>query len=389
MNTPHIMAKPTGSKCNIDCEYCFYLEKEKLYPDRSDWRMSDDVLDTYIRKTIDSQKAMPHCEFSWQGGEPTLMGIDFFEKAIALQKKYAGSKHCQNSFQTNGILIDEKWCTLFKNHNFLIGLSIDGEAKHHDIYRKTRSGKGTHYRVTQTLSLFRKHGVEFNAMTVIHKGNVNDPKGVYKALKSYGCRHIQLTPLIERKAQETTEDGLMLINPDFSGQSKVTEWSITAEEYGSFMCGIFDQWKKKDVGKTFIYTFESTLAQMAGTGGASCITRETCGDAIALEANGDIYSCDHYVYPEHLVGNILTHDIDEIAKLDSQINFGNAKRDNISIDCKSCKYLRLCNGGCPKHRFEISSDGKPNKNYLCSGYKRYFAHTSIEFTNILSAIGKR
>lgn len=382
----HTMAKPTGSKCNIDCEYCFYLEKEKLYPDSSDWRMSDDVLEAYIQQTVENQRHLQHCEFSWQGGEPTLMGIEFFEKAMEFQRKYAGDKYCVNSFQTNGILIDEKWCKFFKEYNFLIGLSIDGDATHHDIYRKTRSQKGTHYKVTQTLSLLRKYQVEFNAMTVIHKGNAKDPKGVYKALKSYGCKHIQLTPLVERRAQEKTESGLTLISPDFDGVSKVTEWSITAQEYGDFLCGMFDQWKKKDIGKVFIYTFEGTLAQMTGQRGASCVMRETCGDAIALESNGDIYSCDHYVYPEHKIGNILHTKLQDVVELGQQKAFGLNKRDNISVDCKSCNFLPLCNGGCPKQRFEISSDGKPNKNYLCSGYKKYFSHTTPFFAELLKKL---
>lgn len=288
MSPLHTMAKPTGSKCNIDCEYCFYLEKEKLYPDQSNWRMSDEVLNAYIQQTVENQKKIPNCEFSWQGGEPTLMGIEFFKKAVELQRKYAGNKHCINSFQTNGLLLNDEWCEFFAKNNFLIGLSIDGELKHHDVYRKTRAGKGTHYKVTQALVLLRKHNVEFNALAVISKSNAHDPKGVYKALKSYGCRHIQFTPLVEREAQEETKDGLLLVSPDFSGTAKVSQWSITAKEYGNFLCGVFDQWKKKDVGKVFIYTFEGTLSQMIGRPGASCIMQPTCGSAVVLESNGEI-----------------------------------------------------------------------------------------------------
>lgn len=384
MSPLHTMAKPTGSKCNIDCEYCFYLEKEKLYPDQSNWRMSDEVLNAYIQQTVENQKKIPNCEFSWQGGEPTLMGIEFFKKAVELQRKYAGNKHCINSFQTNGLLLNDEWCEFFAKNNFLIGLSIDGELKHHDVYRKTRAGKGTHYKVTQALVLLRKHNVEFNALAVISKSNAHDPKGVYKALKSYGCRHIQFTPLVEREAQEETKDGLLLVSPDFSGTAKVSQWSITAKEYGNFLCGVFDQWKKKDVGKVFIYTFEGTLSQMIGRPGASCIMQPTCGSAVVLESNGDLYSCDHFVYPEHMLGNILQDKLGDIAVSKTQVEFGKAKKDNISIDCKSCKYLSLCNGGCPKQRFEISSDGKPTKNYLCAGYKQYFAHTETKFKEILS-----
>ncbi len=375
MSSIHIMAKPSSSKCNIDCEYCFYLEKEKLYPDATDFRMSDEVLEAYIKQTIEHQKGRDHHEFSWQGGEPTLLGLDFFKKAMKLQKSLAGKVPCVNSLQTNGILINDEWARFLAKHRFLVGLSIDGNEQHHDRYRKTRTGKGTHARVLKAIKHLTQHRVELNAMVVVHQANVNDPKGVYNALKSYGIRHIQLTPLVERKAQEIPEDNLILVSPAYTGKADVAKWSVGAKEYGQFLCDLFDTWKERDFGKVFVYNFESTLTMKAGLPGNSCITAETCGNAVALESNGDLYTCDHFVYPEHKLGNILDQPVSELAQSDQLKQFGMDKKTGRSVDCDDCSFLSICNGGCPKHRFQISSDGQRNKNYLCDGYKMYFSHT--------------
>lgn len=387
MNPLHVMAKPSSSKCNIDCEYCFYLEKEKLYPDQDDYKMSYEVLEAYIKQTITSQQLQPHYEFSWQGGEPTLLGLDFFKHALVLQAKYSRGKLCYNSFQTNGILLNDDWCRFFAAHGFLIGLSIDGNASHHDAYRKTRSGKGTHAKVLNAVSLLKKHKVEFNAMTVIHKANVNDALAVYRALLSYGIQHIQLTPLVERQTQQMTPDGLTLVSPDFQGQSQVSEWSISGKEYGQFLCAMFDEWKKQDIGKVFIYTFENAIAMSLDMPGRSCVMNETCGTSVALESNGDIYSCDHFVYPEHKIGNLMTTSLTAMAGLQQQIEFGLNKKTNIAVDCKTCPHLKLCHGGCPKQRFDIASDGKPNKNYLCDGYKMFFGHAKKPIAEITKVLG--
>ncbi|MRI32594.1 anaerobic sulfatase maturase [Endozoicomonas sp. OPT23] len=386
MSSIHVMAKPSSSKCNIDCEYCFYLEKEKLYPDASDFRMSDEVLEAYISQTISQQKGKKHYEFSWQGGEPTLLGLDFFKKALQLQRNLAGSTPCVNSLQTNGILLNTEWAEFLAKHRFLVGVSIDGNQQHHDTYRKTRTGKGTHERVLKAINLLKRHKVEFNAMVVVHQANVHDPLGVYNALKSYGIHHIQLTPLVERQAREIPDDNLILVSPAYSAAADVARWSVGAKEYGQFLCDLFDAWKARDFGKIFIYNFESTLTMKAGLPGNSCITAETCGNAVALESNGDVYSCDHFVYPEHKLGNIMAEPLAELAESQQLKTFGLNKKSDRSVDCNDCRFLSICNGGCPKHRFLISSDGQRNKNYLCDAYKMYFSHTEKFMDFVLSKL---
>lgn len=375
MNGIHVMTKPTGSVCNLDCEYCFYLEKELLYPDNNHYKMSDETLELYIKQNIEAQpKSVTFYTFAWQGGEPTLMGLDFFKKAVTLQKKYANGVRCENTFQTNGLLLNDEWCSFFSKEQFLIGISLDGTSEHHDLYRKTRSGKGTHTKVISAIALLKKHNVKHNALAVIHQGNVNDPLGVYQFIRDLEINYIQFTPLVERRALESTEDGLTLVHNIYVGEVQVTDWSITSGEYALFMNTVFDEWIKDDIGTVFIPTFENTLAMASGYESLSCIHAKTCGSAIVLERNGDIFSCDHFVYPEFKIGNIQKISLVDAASLTKQKKFGDDKQNNLSTECHSCRYVSLCNGGCPKHRFSISSNGKPNKNYLCDGYKNYFNH---------------
>ncbi|MCQ1058852.1 anaerobic sulfatase maturase [Photobacterium sp. DNB23_23_1] len=370
------MAKPTGSKCNIDCSYCFYLEKENLYPDRGqDWMMGDETLVTYIQQQIEAQSGN-EVVFAWQGGEPTLRGLAFFEQAVLLQQKYANGKKVVNTFQTNGILIDEKWCTFFKQHNFLIGISIDGPSEIHDIYRKTRAGKPTHARVEAAIALLKQYRIEFNTLTVVSKANVHQAITVYRYLKQLGSQHMQFIPLVERKATENTASGLTLINPESNIAGELCEWSVEPTAFGEFLTRIFHEWVRLDIGNVFIQMFENTFALTCEQPAQICVFAPQCGSAFALEANGDLYNCDHYVYPEYKLGNIRQTSIIEMNRSDRNRLFSMAKYDTLSEDCRRCEFLSLCHGGCPKHRFAISSSGKPNQNYLCAGYKAFFQYSS-------------
>ncbi|AJR05966.1 anaerobic sulfatase maturase [Photobacterium gaetbulicola] len=372
----HVMAKPTGSKCNIDCSYCFYLEKEKLYPERGqDWMMGDETLSAYILQHIEAQSGN-EVVFAWQGGEPTLRGLAFFEQAVRLQHEYARGKKVINTFQTNGILIDEKWCAFFNQHNFLIGISIDGPAELHDIYRRTRSGKATHHKVETAILLLKQYKVEFNTLTVVSRANVDHALSVYRYLKGLGSSHMQFIPLVERKASKATASGLTLINPESKIAGQLCDWSVDAKAYGQFMSQIFHHWVRHDIGQVFVQLFENTFALVCGQPAQICVFAPQCGSAFALEANGDLYSCDHYVYPEYKLGNIHESTIAEMNRSDANRRFGAAKSDSLCEDCRRCECRPLCHGGCPKHRFAISASGKPDLNYLCPGYKAFFHYAS-------------
>ncbi len=383
-----LMAKPSGSKCNIDCSYCFYLEKEKLYPNRKEnWKMSFDTLDAYIKKNIEAQSA-DLVDFLWQGGEPTLLGLDFFKEAVRLQNQYKNHKTINNFFQTNGINLDETWVEFFKENRFLVGISIDGNKEYNDAYRLTRSGKSTFDRVVKSIELLKKYQVEFNTLTVVNNKNVEKPLELYQFLKELGSQYIQFTPLVERIAQQPDASGLTLISPDFQGLSHVAEWSVSAEKYGVFLNKIFDYWAKNDIGSIYVVNFEQIMMKMVGEN-SSCIISEECGGNLIVEANGDIYSCDHFVYPENKIGNV--HDdqsIYQVVNSGENREFGKSKSGNMSVDCKNCLVKQLCNGGCPKHRFLISSDGKPNKNYFCEAYKTHLFHSVPAMAFIIDSLSK-
>ncbi|WPC72370.1 anaerobic sulfatase maturase [Vibrio porteresiae] len=381
INNFQMIAKPSGSVCNIDCTYCFYLEKEKLYPDRKNrWKMDDETLAAYVQKQIQSQKGEV-VDFIWQGGEPTLLGIDFFAKALALQEQYKGGKKIQNFFQTNAIKIDDEWVTFLGKHQFLVGVSIDGDREVNDKYRISRSGKSTFDEVLKGIECLKKHKVEFNTLTVVNEFNVRKPLETYQFLKSIGSQFMQFIPLVERKAKEADENGLTLIQPDFTGQCDVTPWSVPSKAYGAFLNKIFDYWVVNDFNRIFVMNFEQTMSQMIGRS-AACVFSETCGSDLVMEANGDVYSCDHFVYPEHKLGNLHHHDLEAMVNSPQNLAFGESKKTNISRDCLDCPVKQACNGGCPKHRFQISSDGKPNKNYLCEGFKTHFTHVLPKMVGI-------
>ncbi|MCH7945011.1 MAG: anaerobic sulfatase maturase [Armatimonadetes bacterium] len=367
----HLMTKPTGPICNLDCEYCYYLEKESLYPGRHSWRMSPEVQEEYIKQYIEAQE-VPVVQFAWQGGEPTLLGVEFFKRAVELQKKYANGKRIENAFQTNGTLLDDEWGEFLAKNKFLVGLSVDGPEHLHDAYRRDKRGRGTHAQVMRGLGFLKKHGAEFNTLTVVSRKNSQEPLEVYRYLKSIGSTFFQFIPLVERKAPP---NGLLkLADPDQREVSEVTEWSVRAEDFGDFLIKIFDSWVRNDVAKVFVQQFDVALASWTGLEPPLCVFRKTCGEAMVMEHNGDVYSCDHYVYPQYKLGNVTRSSLREMAWSARQRAFGEDKRVTLTGHCRKCPSLFACNGDCPKHRFIKTPDGEPGLSYLCEGYKRFFAH---------------
>lgn len=372
----HVMAKPSSSVCNLDCTYCFYLEKENLYPERKkDWRMSDETLEQYIKQTIEAQDSS-NVEFSWQGGEPTLLGLDFFKRAVALQKKYGAGRQISNAFQTNALLIDKAWCQFFKENQFLLGISIDGPEELHDNFRVNRAKRPSHAKVMAAIELLKAYKVDFNTLTVVNSENIKHPEAVYEFLKSIGSTYMQFIPIVERKAATYQENGLQLVSPDFNHEAHVTEWSAPSRAFGEFLNRIFDLWIKKDVGRIFVNYFDNTLSTWCKEPANLCTFSETCGHAFILEANGDLYNCDHFVYPEYLIGNIHDTSIRTLNKEQKVTQFGLDKKEKLTDQCKHCPFLFACNGGCPKHRFLVSDTGQPGHNYFCEGVNTYFTHTA-------------
>lgn len=374
----HIMVKPIGPKCNLDCQYCFYLEKEVLWGDGEKWKMSEEVLEDYVRRYIEAQPADP-VTFAWQGGEPTLCGLSFFEKVVDFQKKYGAGRRIDNAFQTNGTLIDDDWAAFFKRGNFLVGISIDGPAHLHDAYRVKRNGQGSFDEVYQGLQLLRKHRVDFNTLTCVNRANQDHATEVYQFLKECGSRYMQFIPIIERLPDAEAEKlGLSHSTPprfaeeDENLEVPVTDWSVQPKAYGRFMWNIFKRWVQRDVGKVYVQLFDVALGKWVGSPGGICVFNETCGRAMALEHDGGLYSCDHYVYPAFHLGNIRDTALSTMADSAFQTQFGENKKSLLPEHCRRCPYQFACNGGCPKHRFLLSPDDEPGLNYLCSGYRFVF-----------------
>jgi len=375
------MVKPHGPICNLDCSYCYYLEKEKLFPPGQDFRMSPEVLEAFIRQYLSSQNTA-EVVFAWQGGEPTLLGLDFFREAVQIQTKLGGGRRISNAIQTNGTRLDDAWCSFFSEHGFLVGLSIDGPRHLHDAYRVDKGGKPTFDRVMRGLGFLQKHGTDYNTLTVVNRLNSEHPLEVYGFLKEIGSRFLQFIPLVERRPGPTAQNlGLSLAGPPpapegatETGFSPVTPWSLEARQYGEFLVGIFDEWVRNDVGTVFVQLFDTTLAGWMGADPPLCVFAETCGDALVLEHNGDLFSCDHYVYPDFHLGNILTTPVGELARNPEQVAFGEAKKD-LPQYCLDCDVRFLCNGECPKHRFIRTPTGEAGLNYLCAAYKRFFTHS--------------
>ncbi|HEY4415165.1 MAG TPA: anaerobic sulfatase maturase [Verrucomicrobiae bacterium] len=375
-DTFHVMSKPSGAICNLDCKYCFYLDKEALFDRGARFRMSEEVLSAYIQQQIAAQRGS-EILFAWQGGEPTLMGVDFFERAVALQRLHAGGRTVQNAFQTNGVLLDDAWGEFLKRENFLVGLSIDGPQPLHDLYRVDKGGKPTFERVMRGLGMLKKHGVDFNTLTVVHRENAKHPLEVYNFLKEIGSGFLQFIPLVERlPAAESTARGLTHAPPPTAGtaETQVTEWTVRAPDYGEFLVGMFEEWVRQDVGKVYVQLFDVSLGLWMGQPSGLCLFRETCGDAVALEHNGDVFSCDHFVYPGYRLGNLLNTSLGDMVRGEKQRAFGAAKASTLPAYCRSCDVRFACNGECPKNRFIHTPDGEAGLNYLCAAYQRFFRH---------------
>ncbi|MFZ2472351.1 MAG: anaerobic sulfatase maturase [Methanothrix sp.] len=359
----HLLAKPTGAACNLGCKYCFFLSKKNLYP-KSSFRMSDELLETYIRQYIEAQK-IPQATIAWQGGEPTLMGLDFFRRSIQYQQKYKRPNMIiQNTMQTNGTLLDGEWCEFFHENNFLIGLSLDGPRELHDAYRVDKAGNPTFDRVMKAARLLRKHKVDYNILTTVHAANADYPLEVYRFLRDeIKANFIQFIPIVERDNDTGFQEG-----------DRVTDRSVKADQYGRFLISIFDEWVRKDVGKTYVQIFDVALAAWAGVAPGICAFSPTCGTAMALEHNGDMYSCDHFVEPKYLLGNIRERSMAQLAGSRKQQKFGRDKIDTLPEYCRLCEVRFACNGECPKNRFIKTQNGEIGLNYLCAGYKEFFRH---------------
>ena len=374
MNPFHVMAKPHGPICNLDCTYCYYLEKENLYAAKGrDYRMSDTVLESYIRQYIQSQPAQ-HVSFAWQGGEPTLLGVPFFERVLELQKKYAGDKIIDNALQTNGTLLDDAWGEFLARNKFLIGLSIDGPAEIHDAYRVDKGGQPTFARVMRGLDILKKHGVEFNTLTVINRKNSYHARQVYRFLKEIGSKYLQFIPIVEQVAATPDPNGLVLLKPYARQKTTVSEWSVEPLQFGKFLSTVFDEWVLSDVGRVFVQIFDVALESWSGLPQSLCVFAPQCGKALAVEHNGDLYSCDHFVYPENKLGNIMERAMSGLVNSPQQARFGSAKATSLPSDCQKCDVRFACNGECPKHRFNTTASGEYGLNYLCAGYKHFFHH---------------
>lgn len=368
-----MLAKPTGAVCNLQCRYCFYLGKDALYPGVSDFAMDDDVLETFISRYIQAQPGN-HVPFVWQGGEPTLRGLEFFRKVVNLQEKHGDGKTIQNAFQTNGVLLDDDWCRFFRDHDFLIGLSVDGPAEIHNHYRLDKGGHGSFRHVMRGLDYLIKHGVEFNTLTVVQKKNSRHPLDVYRFLKQIGSRFLQFIPVMERTIGREQEGGPPFPDPDFEEPISLTDWSADSEQYGQFLSAVFDEWVRNDVGRVYVQIFDEALAAWAGEAPGICMFQETCGRAPALEYNGDLYSCDHYVFPAYRLGNIMDEEFHELVSGERQIAFGENKRDSLPRLCRECNVRFICHGECPKNRILRTPDGEPGLNYYCRGYRFFFHH---------------
>ncbi|WP_291529549.1 anaerobic sulfatase-maturation protein [Bacteroides sp. UBA939] len=377
----YVMLKPVGAICNLACDYCYYLEKSKLYQSTPKHVMSEELLEKFIEEYINSQ-TMPQVLFTWHGGETLMRPLSFYKKAMELQKKYARGRTIDNCIQTNGTMLTDEWCEFFRENNWLVGVSIDGPQEFHDEYRKNKQGKPSFIKVMQGINLLKKHGVEWNGMAVVNDYNADYPLEFYNFFKEIGCRYIQFAPIVERIFQY--QDGRHLASPtkpfasptDSKDLAELADFSVTPEQWGNFLCTIFDEWVKKDVGTYYIQLFDSTLANWIGEQPGVCTLAKTCGHAGVMEFNGDVYSCDHFVFPEYKLGNIYQKTLVEMMYGEKQQAFGQAKQSSLPRQCRECEWLFACNGECPKNRFVQTASGEPGLNYLCKGYHRFFSHVA-------------
>jgi len=368
-----VIAKPIGPVCNLDCSYCFYLEKDKLYSNETDFRMSDEVLESFIRQKIEGHE-VPQVNFIWQGGEPTLLGFDFFKRVVDLQKIHADGKTIENGFQTNGVLLDDNWCQFFKDNNFLIGLSIDGPEDIHNHYRRFKGGQPSFGKVMSAIEVLKKHSVEFNTLTVIQHHNSQYPMETYSFLKEVGSGFMQFIPIVEQIASSEDASCRYLVSPHTMEGAQVSDWSVDADQFGKFLCSIFDEWVRNDVGQYYVQMFDEALSSWMGLASGVCIFSEECGGALAIEHNGDLYSCDHFVYPENRLGNIMDNPMGALINSSQQQKFGRDKLTTLPQYCLDCEVRFACNGECPKNRISRTPNNEKGLNYLCSGYRSYFNH---------------
>ncbi|WMY76505.1 anaerobic sulfatase maturase [Buttiauxella selenatireducens] len=393
----HMMAKPTGSTCNLDCSYCFYLHKEELLDQPHDRGMDDKTLEDFIRQYIESQDG-EQIIFSWQGGEPTLMGVDFFEKVVALQRKYQ-PKHqkIENDLQTNAVLINDRWARFLKKHNFLVGVSIDGPRELHDRHRLTRSGKPTFDLVMKGIDALKRHGVPFNALAVVNRTNARFPLEVYRFLtQEIGATYIQFTPCVEavdfkQTAPQFWHDDMIPVTGSRRAKpgdldSIVTDWSVDPNDWGTFLIATFKEWVSKDLGRVQVNLFETAVVQTMGMPSQLCVTAPFCGKALAIEKNGDVFSCDHYVYPEYQLGNVATDKLDHLVFSERQKAFGMGKKNTLPKYCLECPKLNLCWGECPKNRLVRSPEGELGLNYLCPGIKAFLTFAKPELERIAAML---
>lgn len=369
----YVMLKPAGAHCNLACKYCYYLEKNKLYPTAQRHLMSDEMLEQFTREYIEAQ-TMNQVLFTWHGGEPLLRSIDFYRKALSLQQKYAGGRCIDNVIQTNGTLLTDEWCEFFAQNHWLVGISIDGPQPDHDHYRLTAAGKPSWKKVMQGIKLLKKHGVEWNAMAVVNAYNANHPLEFYRFFKENGCQFLQFTPIVERLTRH--EDGRTLASLADKNEIPLSEASVAPEQWGYFLCAIFDEWVRKDVGKIFVEIFDCTLANWMGVSPGICAYSKECGHAGVMEHNGDVYSCDHFVFPEYKLGNIRDHSLIDMLYGEQQQEFSRLKHSSLPRQCKECDMEFACHGECPKNRFMKDKYGDSGLNYLCPGYYHYYQHVA-------------
>lgn len=369
----YVMLKPAGAHCNLACKYCYYLEKNKLYPTAQRHLMSDEMLEQFTREYIEAQ-TMNQVLFTWHGGEPLLRSIDFYRKALSLQQKYAEGRRIDNVIQTNGTLLTDEWCEFFAQNHWLVGISIDGPQPDHDHYRLTAAGKPSWKKVMQGIKLLKKHGVEWNAMAVVNAYNANHPLEFYRFFKENGCQFLQFTPIVERLTRH--EDGRTLASLADKDEISLSEASVAPEQWGYFLCAIFDEWVRKDVGKIFVEIFDCTLANWMGISPGICAYSKECGHAGVMEHNGDVYSCDHFVFPEYKLGNIRDHSLIDMLYGEQQQEFSRLKHSSLPRQCKECDMEFACHGECPKNRFMKDKYGDSGLNYLCPGYYHYYQHVA-------------
>ena len=369
----YVMLKPAGAHCNLACKYCYYLEKNNLYQNSHRHLMSDEMLEQFTREYIEAQ-TMPQVLFTWHGGEPLMRSIDFYKKALALQKKYAQGKQIDNAIQTNGTLLTDEWCEFFAKNHWLVGISIDGPQEYHDHYRVTPAGKPSWEKVMQGIQLLKKHRVEWNAMAVVNAYNAEHPLEFYHFFRDNGCQYLQFTPIVERLTEH--EDGRTLASLADDREIPLADASVTPQQWGNFLCTIFDDWVRHDVGKTFVEIFDCTLANWMGVLPGICAYSKECGHAGVMEHNGDVYSCDHFVFPEYKLGNIREQSLIDMLYGEKQQAFSRLKHTSLPRQCKECDMEFACHGECPKNRFEKDKYGEPGLNYLCQGYYQYYTHVS-------------